>query len=308
MDESVRSQISDLITRIEVVRPTLEVVTNSLSTKLSTFSEVEAEEQAIVYWRMQALRDALVRIGTFIERNFSYIETLGLISLCRYTFELVVWLKHIELDERFALIYAQILCKQQVELYEKLAGHLQREIDLYLSLAEEETIAHANVRAAARTQRTAGRATVEDIRAASNLIDERLALEFAIYSDQALHNGYGFQAHLLKTQALQKAVAYADENRIFLAKFNSRWAKIIEELKIKDWKWYARAKHVGMDSDYDFIYSYTSRLLHATPASLTTHQQSLEEQEIAMFLRYIAIQFRWIVRHGEERVVQLRHH
>lgn len=271
MNESVRSQISDLISRIEAVRPALEAATNSLTTKLGTFSDVEVEEKAIPYWRMQALRDALLRVRTFIERNFSYIETLGLLSLCRYTFELVVWLKHIELDERFALIYARMLCKQQVELYEKLGAHLQREIDLYLSLAEEEKTAYANVFAAARSQeKAAGRTVVDGMRAASDLIDEKLALEFAIYSDQVRHNGYGFQAHLLKTQALPKAVEYAEENRNFLAKFNSRWAATIDELKVKEWKWNARAAHVGMASEYDFIYSYTSRLLHATPASLTT--------------------------------------
>ncbi len=37
------------------------------------------------------------------------------------------------------------------------------------------------------------------------------------------------------------------------------------------------------------IYSYTSKLLHATPISLTTNQKNLAESEIKIFLKYIYI-------------------
>ena len=59
-----------------------------------------------------------------------------------------------------------------------------------------------------------------------------------------------------------------------------------------------------MASEYDFIYSYTSRLLHATPASLTTNQKSLEAEEVFLFRRYVGMQFRWIVNHAEARVAK----
>jgi hypothetical protein len=42
-----------------------------------------------------------------------------------------------------------------------------------------------------------------------------------------------------------------------------------------------------LEGPYEFLYSYVSRLLHATPASVTTDHKNLEPEEITMFLRYI---------------------
>lgn len=57
----------------------------------------------------------------------------------------------------------------------------------------------------------------------------------------------------------------------------------------KPWRWDQKAKLVGMENEYAFIYTYTSRLLHATPTSLTTNRKNLEPEEMLMFLKYIYI-------------------
>lgn len=310
MNASARQKILQIITDIKMLHPKLQFLTDTLKGKLSTFTTIKMEERGADYWRTQALSDALIRVRIFVENNLSYIETLGVLSLCRYTFELVVWLKHMEMDHRFALIYARMLIKQQTQLYDDLVKHLRREIDLYNSLAEEEKTAHTSVLgAAAAAGQSAdptaiGRRISEDMHAASDHIDEKLALQFAIYSSEIKHNGYGFQAHLIETQALPQALDYFEKNDESLTKFNNQWAATISELKLKEWKWNARAAHVDMASEYDFIYSYTSRLLHATPASLTTDQKSLEDEEAFLLLRYVCTQFRWIIQHAEARVVQ----
>ncbi len=53
------------------------------------------------------------------------------------------------------------------------------------------------------------------------------------------------------------------------------------------WRWDREAKSADMEGAYDFLYSYTSRLLHATPASVTTDVKNLEPDEIRILLRYI---------------------
>jgi len=53
--------------------------------------------------------------------------------------------------------------------------------------------------------------------------------------------------------------------------------------------WKQRATLAGMSEEYEFIYSYTSRLLHATPPSITTDQKNLEIGEMEMFLRYVRV-------------------
>lgn len=305
MSESARARISHLIADITALQPKLDSFAKSLKRKLDTFTAEDVEQHAIDYWRTQSLCDAVIRVRIFVERNFSHIETLGVLSLCRYTFELVIWLKLIQKDERFSLVYAQELLKQQHELYEDLANHLEREIVLYCSIGEEEKAAHIRILKAATAAipvadaKLTGRKIVEDMHAASDSVDEKLALNFTIYSDEIKQNGYGFQAHLIQTQALPHALDYAKRNCDSLAKFDERWSTTIKDVKTKGWNWKTRAAYVDMTSEYDFIYSYTSRLLHATPASLTTNQKSLEDEEALMFLRYVATQFRWIIKHAE---------
>ena len=44
-----------------------------------------------------------------------------------------------------------------------------------------------------------------------------------------------------------------------------------------------------MKQHYDFFYGYSSRLLHAEPASFATHQPELEEHEIIALLDHILV-------------------
>jgi hypothetical protein len=46
---------------------------------------------------------------------------------------------------------------------------------------------------------------------------------------------------------------------------------------------------VGLLSEYDYIYAFASKLLHATPASITTDQKNLEPEEMLIFLKYIDV-------------------
>ena len=44
--------------------------------------------------------------------------------------------------------------------------------------------------------------------------------------------------------------------------------------------------------EYDYLYSFASKLLHATPVSITTEMRNLEPQETEIFLRFIDITIR----------------
>ena len=68
----------------------------------------------------------------------------------------------------------------------------------------------------------------------------------------------------------------------------------------KDWNWKEQATAIGMSDQYEFIYSFTSRLLHATPVSLTTNQKLLEPEEMRIFLEYIYVSLLDILRLAKE--------
>jgi hypothetical protein len=64
------------------------------------------------YWRLVAFVDSLVRLRLFLENNFKCIETISVLAVARYLFELTVWLKLLVVDSRYGLVYYRELLKK----------------------------------------------------------------------------------------------------------------------------------------------------------------------------------------------------
>ncbi len=56
-----------------------------------------------------------------------------------------------------------------------------------------------------------------------------------------------------------------------------------------------------MIEQYEFLYSYTSRLLHATPVSIFTNQKNLEPEEMRLFLEYVYVSMLDALELGEKQ-------
>jgi hypothetical protein len=124
--------------------------------------------------------------------------------------------------------------------------------------------------------------------------DREARRHFCIYADQAKTNGHSFQAHFIETKVLPKLndelEKWRRERSDFLTNvkgsppFGAKW-----EDQEKRWRWKTQAEAAGMSDQYEFICSFTSRLLHATPVSMATDQKLLELHEMNMFLEYVYI-------------------
>ena len=77
--------------------------------------------------------------------------------------------------------------------------------------------------------------------------------------------------------------------------FMTKEIKETKKLANERWNWKLNANKVGMGDEYEFIYTYCSRLLHASPTSVTTDQKNLEDDEMLVFLRYILISMRTVL-------------
>jgi hypothetical protein len=71
--------------------------------------------------------------------------------------------------------------------------------------------------------------------------------------------------------------------------FDQKVPPTIKSLMPSKWQWKQMAQEVGLADEYDYVYSYCSKLLHATPASITTDQKNLKLAEIVVFLKYIDV-------------------
>jgi len=289
--KDVSEKIASLVLKIKALQPEFEQLSNSYRIKIR---EEESRSPAGPiysgrYWRFVAYCDALVRIRILTERNFLFLETFGLLSMTRYLLELTVWMKLLEQDERYGLLYNRMLLVDNQSYYQRLVEQLQREI-AFLNRCDSMEKAKREALTQSTDQNESDRENISSAwKAIGEEVDEIAANQFSMYSDDAVTNGYSFQAYLVEKKAMPVAQEGLDEAEVALAQFDQNGMAALSEIRPKKWNWSEMSTKVGMADEYEFIYSYTSRMLHATPISLTTDQKSLEDVEVYVMLRYCAV-------------------
>lgn len=238
-------------------------------------------------WRRNTFGNALVRLRQITENNFHVVETLGLVAAARYIFELSVWLILFEKDSRYCLIYYRELLATQFRYYQDVLAQLQREVELLKRF--EKLDDHSTVAKSVGTQPASAKLYGELVRKAMDHLDAEASKHFSMYLDDAKTNGYGFQAHLLEKKAVprvESSIAQLEQEKL---EFEKNVPKNVRDLVKGKWEWRAMSRVAGIVDEHDYIYTCASKLLHATPASLTTDYKNLEPKEICQFLRYIHV-------------------
>ncbi len=282
-------QIAHLVATITRHRNTLDAESERLRTRaiLNAFDKWDHNS-----WCLSVAGDCLVRLRLFTEQNFHFIETMGTIAVARYIFELSVWLHLFKRDARYGLVYFYQLLDAQRQYWEDYRAQLLREIDLLHKFEQNEKDAQSE--AIRQTQDPGATKKREEslpavLKAISASIDDEAARHFSIFAEQAKINGYGFQAHLVENKAIpqvEASLAAIDSEK---AAFDAQVPEVIRNMIPKYWKWRQMAEKVGLADEYDFIYTFACKLLHATPASITTDTKNLEPSELALFLKYINV-------------------
>lgn len=254
-------------------------------------AEVEFDSTSAESWCLSVVGDALIRARLLVEQNFQVIETLGLVAVSRYLLELSIWLKLFEKDRRYGLLYYGQLIETQRSYYQSTLRQMEREVGMLLDferreddLASERLADEGSLDDRARVRREIG-----------DSIDKEAARKFSIYASEAKINGYGFQAHLVEKTAIPEAMTalskMAEEKDYFDANVRPNIVDLVTDGngKKRQWKWNRMAEEVGMEHEYDYIYAFSSKLLHATPASITTDYKNLEPDEFLIFLKYVEV-------------------
>lgn len=294
MSESIdlRQELSSVIRELTSLESTVTESLNRLEALIETnrvhdraFNKFRPE-----YWAIKANADSLRKIKIFLSWNFIGIESMALIALTRYVFEMTVWLKLIAQNPQYALAYFRQLIKNQLEHYERLCAHLKREIEFLQAMERTEHERLVERVAAISSLPEGSERTSMAAKLGHSLmaeIDATAARTLSLYGIEARSNGYGFQAHLVATHALPAAEQWAAQVKAEEQAFDDNVPRDVQAWIPKKWNWRDQAAKADMKHDYEFIYSYTSRLLHAEPASISINQQTLEPREVLLFLRYV---------------------
>jgi hypothetical protein len=241
------------------------------------------------YWQCLIAYNSCIRLRQIIEANFLFIETLALLATVRYILELSIWLKLVTTRDAYAIAYYGRLLEKKVEHAERQRTQISREVGLLGELERLDEL--ATEEAIKEIERRGSAITADEVRelmqGGSTKVDRQAARTFSLYAEQGKTDGFGFTAHLIGERAAPHAANQEQSAKAALEEF-FRWCPEDALALVKrGWKWNREAKEAGMEGAYDFLYSYVSRLLHATPVSVITDQKHLEPEEIVIFLRYV---------------------
>jgi hypothetical protein len=297
MMKPVADRITDEIARLHEILPSLDREKVRLAAA-GTITDPGFDWRSSMpnrsFWARQAFVDALERLRGLVEEDLGAATTMQLLACTRYVFELTVWLRSIDADDRFAHAYCGDIIRNQISYHRDLRSHLTREAQWLRNIGEEETrIQGERLELAMQIpdEVTRNARLVEVMNEVTTEIDAHAARTFSVYGYDATFNSYEFQAYLVETKALplldQRLMALDDLDAHFEATAASDAVAVLGKGRKLNWK--DRSTAVGMAEEYAFIYSYASRLLHATPSSITTSMQALDQGEVLTFLRYLSV-------------------
>jgi hypothetical protein len=248
-------------------------------------------EQTPDVWISIAYRNALIRLRLVLENNFFCLETLNVLATTRYVFETLVWLRLMDREADYGVVFYGRVISGQLQHFAALSKKLEDEIELFERLESEESILHeSSQEELIRNVQNVGSAHIAAVTGSvMEEIDRKARRAFSLYAEEAKQNGFGFQAHLISRKAIPHIEAQIRElEDRQKALFRTCSPSVRKKLKER-WNWKTEAERVGMRAQYEFIYSFTSRLLHATPSSIFTNEKNLEVPEMVMLLDYVYV-------------------
>lgn len=298
IDRTVESLITEFRTevrdKIPLSRTAVEGARSWLEAGLFT---KEQRNHSAVWWILSAHIGTLEKLATMLHREGPY-ESFELLSIARNIFENLVWLRLMNTDQQFGIVFYAQLLRNQIESGQALLRKVNDEASLFDEFANLDTDA---IDATVVQLKKEGRLSNEEIlREAitvqmqqSEQLDDLMRREFSLYASQATHNGYGYQAYLIRTKVIPEHEARLRELEDYKQLLDSKLPTLIDALHVgfataSKWNWFERAHDVRMDGQYRFLYSFTSKLLHAIPLNIITAKE-LSSSEAIMVLDYIVI-------------------
>lgn len=291
---SGETKVAAVASEIQGLAPTISTLAQRARTVATSapIANLEGRDRAELLLPCEIGAEALDRCSILVANNVVVLETLGVISLTRYVFELLVWLRTIKQAPLKSLYFLMMSLKDGEAHTEEHIDQLKAEASFFDEMAKRDDHGSA-LRALQEThgENLTAEIVSAELRSRMDAIDLEARRHFSVYAPEAKINGYSFQAYLIRTKAVVAAETDLEARRRLRTDFVNRFGQtLIDESGAgKRWNWADSSRTVGMMGEYEYIYRYTSRLLHATPASFYTSSKNLELAEMRVLLEYIYV-------------------
>lgn len=248
-------------------------------------------------WILRAHIRILDRLDTLFAAQPSEPGTFELLALTRHLFESLVWARLFNRDAGYGLVYYRRLVAEQIDVQDQVIKKLTAEIEVFEKFEKLEKAASEETVNAALSKDQPNLEEVQNAQAEFHrrqaALDAEVRRGFALYGDDAQRHGFGFQAHLIRENALPRHHAHREEWTGYATAVDSTLAGLLSSeclsrATAKGWNWKDNATRVGMGAQYEYLYSLTSRLLHASPLNITT-DHDLSESERVILHEYVFV-------------------
>jgi hypothetical protein len=256
-----------------------------------TFASEQDRERSPLIWILRAQVGTLDKLKGLFVRDGDY-ETFELLSIARNLFENLVWLRLFNRDPQYGLVFYEQLLTQQKQNIKNMIVKVEAEIALFEEYGKLDhdnlDIAFAALSEAGNPSKAEVQEAQEKHRAFTRELDMRVRRNFALYAAAAQFNGYAYQCHILREKVIPQHCATLAEIEAHLVGYRAVKDTLLSAAMLartSRWNWKERAGEAGMGAQYDFFYSYTSKLLHSTPMNLIT-EKALSTSETLTMLEY----------------------
>ncbi|MCF3642714.1 hypothetical protein LXM94_22345 [Rhizobium sp. TRM95111] len=294
MMESAKIRVAEVAAEIERLGSPIAELEKRVRAIIAApqIAALEGRERAQTLLPCEIAAEAVSRCQILVANNVVVLETLGVIALTRYIFELLVWLRTIHQVPLKSLRFIMLSLKDGEDHTSEHIAHLNAEAQFLDEIAERDDIVPGMTALLEEHGENLTAELVADFnKARMEAIDLEARRHFVAYAADAKFNGYSFQAYLIRKKALPEAEADLRIKQKIRLEFVSRFGQsLIDEAGgVSKWNWFDSARAVGMEPEYQYIYRYTSRLLHATPTSFYTNSKNLEFTEMRLLLEYVYV-------------------
>lgn len=222
-------------------------------------------------------------------------SSLELISAARNLFENIVWLKLFEESYEWGGRFYGIFLKENLDDISDLLQKLESEIALFeQAQVDDETITNSMIAEVTEVKSIDGDTTtiITKYDRLREALDQQVRRSFSLYAAASKFNGYTYQIHLLREKEIPRILKWKDKIEAHRKVFrtwsgsDSKFDKLSKKIT-----WRLAAKSVGLESQYDYLYRVSSRLLHSGPMNIIT-EKNLTEQEQMVLLEYMVVAVR----------------
>ena len=265
--------------RKEVIQKNNERISN-IRALLPTFGKSKLVQELTIKYL-----DAVERCSNEIYEKPD--STISLISNLRFLFETCITARLLVSDEKFKYKVRYSIYKHQLEKANSLIEYSKLDLEILSNLESKEKYLHENM----------DESNVKEVFSEVDKLYDDLDEEISILLDNAEFNGAELHKtfvnnyidnqidrknEISKEWEIKKKELISDREACSLFEFHNQPSKVESELKdTRSWK--QKAIDANLSQMHEFIYDYTSSLMHSTSYSVLVPNQ-LDEAEITMIL------------------------